>query len=1139
MVNIDRLEDASIKVDHDLQTDSDHRTLELTLRHITTERTTRRVLSKIKPDEDTPSPRDQFIGRMLEALSDFHPDPSTYLEKAQTTIKTAFQELSHIPSINPHSKQWWDGECTRLQCEVESATDAATKKLKRKERNAYEAKIRREYFDNLLKERVGTIRPWDVLLWTRPRPPPDYKEITVPSGERLTVDRAWPHLNDKFQAAASRPVNHDYIDSLFQHEERDCPPISALEINEALADTSNMSAPGEDHITWEVLKIFARTTGVKHLQDTFNRILDTGIWPSSLKAADTVIIPKPGKDLSSVSGYRPIALFSTVAKLMEKILSNRLQWEAAKAGILHPNQHGGMKKHSTDDAGMLLVHQIKRGWERKKVTSCLAFDIASFFPSVQPDALIRVLKKQGFNHKYTSLFESYFQGRSTTYRLGEYKSESFPIEVGLGQGSAISPTLSALYVAPGLKTLTDEVGDDEDSLQIFVDDGVWSSTGETLVDNCARLKKRYMRTRDVLGYLGLIVEHAKTELKHFYTNKVKGAPSLPTYDTTPTIDLDEAPYTGDSPLKEKQMWRYLGFFLDSSLSFKHHISFYANKAFSTSIFYSLLGNSVRGLTPKHKRMLYRGCIMPLMTYGFQLWYRPHGKRIKHKIEILKVAQNRALRWITGAFRTTPVGSLESAAGCLPFHIHLERFYRRYTTRWQTTYPSHPLAVILHDPNATSPTHTSTAKLKTSDSPIEHVRRHNIKHPIQERRNLLIPENAPGKRLLETHKERIFFDLTHPPKSASNAYHAYSIARREQLDLIIAGRVDVIKSPLLKHVDTTPIVVFSDGSERNDHQYASGSAYAVYAQNKRITSGKKFAGRCTNYEAEVYGMGLGVLHALSNLPLVRIWGDDPIFPEIRHPDHLIIAADNEAAMKCLLSPSTHAGQSLSIPVIRMVKTWLNADDRRTITFIHCLAHKGIELNERVDKDAKAAALIRPGIDSIPRSIAWERAEIDRNALVIWKNLPAERWGKHSHFLREHSNWKNQGGIHMKKYGGNPKRYAQFVRSLTAHAPIGQFRSQFFPEEPTHCPTCYVYQDRYHVMFECKATRSVPALAPTENKMRRIRHIQDRNIKFRKHIELSPLKVGKSKTPSIMASYFEWLKLNPIAFTFEGAPPTLPG
>ncbi|KAF8648978.1 hypothetical protein AX16_006092 [Volvariella volvacea WC 439] len=313
MVSIDRLENTNIRVAHNLQTDFDHRTLELTLDNIATKRTSRRVLLRIKPDEDTPSPRDQFIGRMLSALSDYHPDPSTYLERVQTATKTAFLELSH------------DEECTQLQREVENATDPAVKKLKRKERNAYKAKVRREYFDNLLKEQVGTIRPWDVLSWTCPRPPPDYKEIVVLSGERLTVDRAWLHLNMKFQSATSHPIDYNYIDSLPQLEERDCPPISTLEITEALSDTSNTSAPGEDHITWEVLKMFTRSTGVRHLRDTFNTILDTGVWPECLKSADTVIIPKSGKDLSFVNGYRPIALFSTIAKLLEKILSNRLQ----------------------------------------------------------------------------------------------------------------------------------------------------------------------------------------------------------------------------------------------------------------------------------------------------------------------------------------------------------------------------------------------------------------------------------------------------------------------------------------------------------------------------------------------------------------------------------------------------------------------------------------------------------------------------------------------------------------------------------------------------------------------------------------------------------------------------------------------
>ncbi|KAF8654709.1 hypothetical protein AX16_003460 [Volvariella volvacea WC 439] len=194
---------------------------------------------------------------------------------------------------------------------------------------------------------------------------------------------------------------------------------------------------------------------------------------------------------------------------------------------------------------------------------------------------------------------------------------------------------------------------------------------------------------------------------------------------------------------------------------------------------------------------------------------------------------------------------------------------------------------------------------------------------------------------------------------------------------------------------------------------------------------------------------------------------------------------------------------------------------------------------VDKDAKAAALVKPHTPTPTRSIAWERAHIDRNALSIWRNLPPGKWGQSSHFLREHSNWKNQGGDHMRNHGSDVKIYAQFVRSITGHAPIGHYRAKFFPEEPYHCPECGAFQDRYHVMFECRSRIGTPALTPTARKMRLVDRFTDRNLKFAKHIELSPLKPGRRKTPSIMASYFEWLKLNPKAFTFQGAPPTFSG
>jgi hypothetical protein len=62
--------------------------------------------------------------------------------------------------------------------------------------------------------------------------------------------------------------------------------------------------------------------------------------------------------------------------MFEKMLSNRLQFEAAKHGILHPNQFGGVCQNSTKDAGCFLTP----GWHAKLKTSVVAFDLAQFSP---------------------------------------------------------------------------------------------------------------------------------------------------------------------------------------------------------------------------------------------------------------------------------------------------------------------------------------------------------------------------------------------------------------------------------------------------------------------------------------------------------------------------------------------------------------------------------------------------------------------------------------------------------------------------------------------------------------------------------------------------------------------------------------
>jgi hypothetical protein len=132
------------------------------------------------------------------------------------------------------------------------------------------------------------------------------------------------------------------------------------------------------------------------------------------------------------------------------------------------------------------------------------------------------------------------------------------------------------------------------------------------------LRHAYKIVFELMTALGLALECDKTELFHF-----TGANSG--FDHP--LDLGYAPYTGDNPLRPKTFWRYLGFCFNRELTFQVHVCFYMTKALTTVMAMRMLGNSMRGLSPRNKRILYRVCVLPITTYSHRLWYF-EGTRVK-------------------------------------------------------------------------------------------------------------------------------------------------------------------------------------------------------------------------------------------------------------------------------------------------------------------------------------------------------------------------------------------------------------------------------------------------------------------------------------------------------------------------------
>ncbi|KAJ3500702.1 hypothetical protein NLJ89_g9676 [Agrocybe chaxingu] len=151
--------------------------------------------------------------------------------------------------------------------------------------------------------------------------------------------------------------------------------------------------------------------------------------------------------------------------------------------------------------------------------------------------------------------------------------------------------------------------------------------------------------------------------------------------------------TGNSSLKPKTYWRYLGFYFDCTLTFHEHVCFYTTKVFTTVQAMGMLDNSTRGLTPKQRCLLYRSCVVPITTYGYHLWYF-QGGNYKVALTHLNRMQHKAALWITGAFCTSPTGVLEALAGLIPVHLMLKKLAMHTVYRIATLSDTHPLSSIL-------------------------------------------------------------------------------------------------------------------------------------------------------------------------------------------------------------------------------------------------------------------------------------------------------------------------------------------------------------------------------------------------------------------------------------------------------------
>ena len=164
------------------------------------------------------------------------------------------------------------------------------------------------------------------------------------------------------------------------------------ELRRAIRETKKHSAPGDDKICYEMLQHLSKRS-TKLLLDLYNRVWTEGIFPSAWRHSIIIPVLKSGKDPQDFSSYRPISLTSTVGKVMEKLVTNRLTYHLEKNKLLTNVQTGFRKGKSTIDHIIRLQDAINKYNNNKGYSLAVFIDFQSAYDMVWHTGLLCKLKK--------------------------------------------------------------------------------------------------------------------------------------------------------------------------------------------------------------------------------------------------------------------------------------------------------------------------------------------------------------------------------------------------------------------------------------------------------------------------------------------------------------------------------------------------------------------------------------------------------------------------------------------------------------------------------------------------------------------------------------------------------------------------